>query len=188
VAPLPQPRYGADAAIWYDFNLPMYGGGVVVGGASNADTFHANAYVYDPALDSWVDLGQVLPRATRGGAMASASGGGGWYASLYGTGLDSDLVRRAEVYGTSYAFSVPELEDAAIRLHPNPVVDRLYITYPEGRGSAWYSIVDHTGRALCKGQFIDGSTLDVADLANGAYNLVLHSGDRHLRAPFIKLP
>jgi N-acetylneuraminic acid mutarotase len=187
IAVLPQPRYGADAAIAFDSNLPMFSG-VVVGGASDADTFHANAYGYDPASDSWVDLGQVLPRATRGGAMASASGGGGWYASLYGTGLDSDLMRRAEVYGTSYAFSVPELEDAAIRLHPNPVVDHIYITYPEGWERAWYSIVDHTGRALRTGQFSDGSTLDVANLANGAYNLVLHSADQRLRATFIKLP
>lgn len=178
-APLPEPRYGADAI---SPDWPP----ILVGGASNDTTFHANAWSYDIALDGWTNEGNVLPFGLRGGAIAYASGGGGWHTLVYGTGIDSALVRHKEVFKTGYAFGINEHSTASLQLHPNPGTSHLTLT---GLPSApvEVAVADAQGRRLFVGDRLIDHTIDASAWNRGIYFVsAVDPAGRSYRARWIR--
>ena len=152
IAPLPEARYGADAI------SPEQ---TLVGGVSNDSTFHANAFQYDWTLDSWTDLGDVLPHGIRGGAICHT--GGGYDFIVYGLGIDSTLTRRQELYHTGYVFGITENGAGSIDLVPNPGVDRFSVLglRPD---AVVVTISDAQGRLLMT---TSETTVDASSLMSG---------------------
>ena len=186
-ASMPQGRYGSDAAL-VTSGEAAFNGPILLAGASNDTTLHSNGYRYSSFDDTWTDLGQVLPQGIRGGAMASASGGGGWWLTLFGTGLDSSLTRRQEVYGTSLVFAVPDLQAATTKLHPNPATDQVRPDLPAHWPHADCIVRDALGRSVLETRVVQGASIDVGNLPAGRYELLVRHGDELLRTALVIAP
>ncbi len=185
VASLPEARYGAGAA--YVLGGSSVDGPTLIGGAINDSTFHSNGYLYVDGVDSWTDLGQLIPRGVRGGAMASASGGGGWNMTIFGTGIDSTLIRRQEVYSTFQVFGIAENGRSPISVHPNPGTTTFTLQLPATIVKADLVVHDLSGRMILSTPLLS-STVDASDWPSGSYIIQVTSanGDRY-RAHWVKL-
>jgi len=88
--------------------------------------------------------------------------------------------------------STPEITDAnALRVFPNPVVDDLQVEFTAGRSEAvTYELTDAAGRTLLQGVFgmnVAGMVrIDLRELPQGSYVLILRSGEERSWARIIK--
>ena len=179
-APLPQPRY--DAAPLSDIDLG------IIGGASDDTTFHANAYLYDSAGDSWTEMLDSLPFGVRGPSSTFAQGGGGYFFNVVGTGIDNDLVRRKDMFMIGIIFGIDDLALSPLRLFPNPTASTMSITWPDTWPDARVRIHDALGRTVRDQQVNSGSPIDVSPLSPGRYVVEAQHGSTQLRGILTKLP
>ncbi len=179
-APLPEPRY--NAAPLRDIDLG------IVGGASDDTTFHANAYLYYPAADSWNEMIDTLPFGVRGAAGTFAGGGGGWYFNVIGTGIDNDLVRHKEMFTKGFVYSIEELAHPSLKVYPNPATNSITVIWPDTWPNARIRILDGLGRTVQDPQMNSSSSIDVSRLSPGRYVVEAQHGPTQLRSVLTKLP
>ena len=119
--------------------------------------------------------------------MASASGGGGWNLTLFGTGLDSSLTRRQEVYGWGFAFSISERQASSINLHPNPGSTTFTLQLPDALHRSQLLVQDLTGRTVVNAPLVS-PTVDASDWPGGSYLVEVIAPDgRRFRGRWVKL-
>ena len=74
-----------------------------------------------------------------------------------------------------------------VKLFPNPVLERLSVSYPAAAAKSVLAIADVSGRELLRKNIAVGSTqisIDVSTLSHGMYNLILYTCDAIKRATF----
>jgi len=180
--PMPEGRYGSDAT-W----IELFNGPILLAGASDDTTFHSDGWIFSAFDNAWIDVGQVLPHGIRGGAMASASGGGGWNLTLFGTGLDSSLTRRQEVYGWGFAFSISERQASSINLHPNPGSTTFTLQLPDALHRSQLLVRDLAGRTVVNAPLLS-PTVEASDWPGGSYLVEVIAPDgRRFRGRWVKL-
>lgn len=167
--PLPEPRIGARG---------VSGWNMVIGGASDGTSFHADAWVLNNG--SWTSL----PAFAGGPRRGAASGGtaGGAYA---GTGSD-ELQRHRDWWYLHPQTGMEELDAQPLRIVPNPAVDELRITFTASDQQP-YHVLDALGRTVLTGAVTSGDAIDVSTLMAGRYTIHVHA-EPTMRATFIKLP
>lgn len=181
VAPFPEARFGASSAIFIDQPL-------IMAGTTDNSTFHSDGYLYYAFTDTWEPFGEFLPSGRRGGVMGFSHACSGYYFAYYGTGLDQDLVRHNDWFGSGSVFGMEEGQADRLTIFPNPTSDRFSVSSGVPLANATYSIMDALGRIVGQGPLISSSVIQVEDLAPGKYEVSISERTMTLRASLIKLP
>jgi hypothetical protein len=85
-------------------------------------------------------------------------------------------VEFAGSYGNFIPNGVPETKTLTFSIHPNPFTDHLIIEGPEMQYE--YSIADHLGRQILKGDGYGQKTINFAGILPGVYILNISSGSQ----------
>lgn len=72
-----------------------------------------------------------------------------------------------------------------VSMYPNPVISNLYIQ-TSSQQSAYYSIMDVTGKISTQGSFVENIIINVSNLSSGIYFIVIKQGDNISTHKFIK--
>ncbi|MEO8588032.1 MAG: kelch repeat-containing protein [Flavobacteriales bacterium] len=171
---LPAPRIDAKG---------VSGWNVIVGGASDASTFHADAWMLTGG--SWTSLPSFAGGNRRGPASAGISGADGGV--FLGTGL-GDLQRYRDWWKLALPVGIAESSTGAFRVFPNPARDMITIQTPNPVVAGRCEIIDGTGRTVLTLSIKNGDPISVDHLSPGRYEVVMRSPDVVWRAPLIKLP
>ncbi len=88
-------------------------------------------------------------------------------------------------HSSPISVGISESTDASIQIYPNPAQNDL-IVHGLTDGDFSYSIFDSRGTKASSGYFKGGNVISVQSLKPGAYTLVIETGEKLLKAPFVK--
>jgi hypothetical protein len=80
---------------------------------------------------------------------------------------------------------VPQLTGKSILLYPNPVVEKLFIQYPDMKGISIYNAMGQTMKTY-KFASANSKTIDVSDLGKGVFLLSVETNSGSCNAKFMK--
>jgi uncharacterized repeat protein (TIGR01451 family) len=83
--------------------------------------------------------------------------------------------------------AVEETTTTAIRVHPNPAQDWIWVTLPRWSGDASYTVQDLSGRRVLNGHLNGDHTVDVRPLQAGPYVLTVLDQEGSRTCRFMKL-
>lgn len=170
---LPEPRLGAKC---------VSPNGLLIGGASDASTFHDDAWWF--VNGTWTALTPFAGGIRRGGASGASAGEGG--TAYFGTGLGSGLQRHRDWWALRGPIRIEEHDSTIIQVAPNPAQDELRVAF-QMAGTRAYHVLDGSGRIVHAGSCASADFIDISALVAGHCMLQLVN-DQSFRVPFVKLP
>lgn len=175
---LPAPRYGARSGP--DNTM------VAVGGASDASSFHAEAW--SAYGGTWEALAPFPGGPRRGGVGAGTESTQFWASSFFfGLGLSGDLERKKDWWKLDLVLPVSELSSGRLSIYPNPSNSQLNISGLPA-GPKRLRLVDPQGVVAYESIFSDPATVATEGLPPGMYVVSVLEGNGTVhRARWIKL-
>lgn len=102
--------------------------------------------------------------------------------------FNAPIITPPAVFHVEQTTSVPELSINALRVHPNPAQDRLWVMPQPGMGTRTkYVVQDLSGRDILGGTLANDDAVGVGILRAGSYTITIFGKEGSRTARFVKL-